>query len=556
MKKFFRLPPTDTDDFFDLFHVIWDQGIGNVANPDGLRGRKWTRESLSSAFEVRGLSVSERTIDYWHSRKHLPDSTNLRALIDIVSDRSTRSAWQDALLKAARKTRKGRVAEDRSSQESGRGTGRNGGPTEAEDPAEPKSSPLLSSPESIWSRPRKVWVLPAAAVVAIGAIIAWQAQPRVGEIKICDAEHFSVPNQACSRHIDYFPEGTKRVYVSFEISNYPETKPFTRSWFLNGQKVLEREGYLAPPWDGWTWYGAADPEAESAVPVMPGRYTFRVMAGPAVRSAYFQIGSGGAVSAGSKFRDPFMNGKGEGPEMIVLPAGSLTKGSDDTEYGRLPDEGPAHVVDINYKLAVSTHEITRSEWQACVDDGGCNGYMPAPAGPEDGNLPVVSVSFNDVYAYLQWLNNRLGLVPERADRYTLLTEAEWEYAARAAPSADDRRPYSTGESISAQQARFGLGDAAASAPAPAGSYPSNAWGLFDMHGNAAEHVEDCYQPQHAESVTDGRAVLGGACSGRVIKGGSYRDEADRLRVAARRSDGADQRSGDTGFRVARRLNHP
>ena len=117
------------------------------------------------------------------------------------------------------------------------------------------------------------------------------------------------------------------------------------------------------------------------------------------------------------------------PEMVVLPSGSFTMGSPSSEPDRDDDEGPQRTVRIGYKLAVGKYEVTWAEWEACVSAGGCDGSGPEGSGGDNGwgrgNRPVIEVSWNDAQAYVKWLSRKTG------HTYRLLSEAEWEYAARA-----------------------------------------------------------------------------------------------------------------------------
>jgi Sulfatase-modifying factor enzyme 1 len=137
------------------------------------------------------------------------------------------------------------------------------------------------------------------------------------------------------------------------------------------------------------------------------------------------------------------------PEMVVVPAGSFMMGSTDSErstfaYLRISDEGPVHKVSIAKPFAVGTYEVTFAEWDACVSAGGCK-YRPGDEGWGRGRRPVINVSWDDISKeYLPWLSRRAG------EGYRLLTEAEWEYAARAGTTT----LYATGATISTDQANY------------------------------------------------------------------------------------------------------
>lgn len=238
---------------------------------------------------------------------------------------------------------------------------------------------------------------------------------------------------------------------------------------------------------------------------------------------------------GSIFRDcP------ECPEEVVIPAGNFTMGSPANEADRGPDEGPRHLVSIP-KFAAGKFDITFNDWAICVKGGGCRSN-PTPRDFEAGRgrRPVVDVSWMDTLEYVTWLSNRTGR------RYRLLSESEWEYAARAWTTT----PYWTGKSITSTQANF---NKAIGASEPVGSYPPDGFGLYDMVGNAWQWVEDCYHQSYQGAPTDGSAWLVGDCSRRMIRGGSWYNSADILRSANRDAYSSTERLPHATLRVARDL---
>lgn len=136
------------------------------------------------------------------------------------------------------------------------------------------------------------------------------------------------------------------------------------------------------------------------------------------------------------------------PEMIVVPAGQFVMGSRKDEKGHSENESPQHTVFIHRPFAVAKYPVTFEEWDACADAGGCSGYKPAHERWGRGRHPVIHVSWEDVQEYAKWLSDMTGR------EYRLLSEAEWEYAARAGES----RAFSTGDTITRKQARFSEGD--------------------------------------------------------------------------------------------------
>ncbi|MBK8199852.1 MAG: SUMF1/EgtB/PvdO family nonheme iron enzyme [Acidobacteria bacterium] len=408
MKKFFRPPPDEREDFFGLFHTLWDQGVGNRLRRDSVCGEKWTAESLSAAFEDHGQTVSERTIEGWHSGAHVPGPDNLRALIAIVSDAATRPAWRDALLTSARRARQSRRESGGTKTEH---TSTTSPVSHHAAPAPTRRSALAGLGADRLVRIATVAAATAALLGAGGVAVAELVAPRVSDLRFCDVQHFSVRDRVCTRNFEHFDYGTKRIYVSFRLRNWPDDQKFTRTWYLNGASVLERSSLAAPPWEGWTWYGSADPEHPDAVAVKPGIYTLRVRAGKAIRAQTFEVATPSETEVGIRFRDPFHGGRGDGPEMVIATL--------------QPEKGDLK----KHRIAVSRSEISVADWQACVDDGVCEAASQ-PAGT-DARAPVTDVSWDQAFSYLEWLNEKLAIRPERWDRYTLLTAAEWQSLASA-----------------------------------------------------------------------------------------------------------------------------
>jgi formylglycine-generating enzyme required for sulfatase activity len=237
------------------------------------------------------------------------------------------------------------------------------------------------------------------------------------------------------------------------------------------------------------------------------------------------------------------------PQMVALPAGEFMMGSPGTEPHRGAEA--QHVVTIFRAFAVSRFEITFAEWDACVADGGCGGYRPeAPWGR--GRMPVVNVDWNNAKAYAAWLSKKTG------HRYRLLSEAEWEYAARAG----SKTAYASGPTLSARDANFDASARTELNPKgpmrgkamAVGSFGPNAFGLYDMHGNVWEWTEDCWNDEYGPSLPrDGGPALTGDCNGHVLRGGSWEDGAADVRAAARVASAATERSWSDGIRVAREL---
>ena len=238
------------------------------------------------------------------------------------------------------------------------------------------------------------------------------------------------------------------------------------------------------------------------------------------------------------------------PELVGVPPGRFIVGSLTSEEGRTDDEGPRHEVTIGYALAVGVYEVTFAEWDACVSAGGCGRYRPDDRGWGRGSRPVINVSWEDARGYVAWLSRETG------EEYRLLSEAEWEYVARA--GTQTARYWGNRE---LGQCRYANGyddyvpcsDGYANT-APVGSYEPNAFGLFDVLGNVWEWTEDCWNDSYAGAPTDGSPWTSGNCSRRVLRGGSWFFAPDILRSASRSRYPAGVRSGYGGFRVARTIN--
>ena len=239
------------------------------------------------------------------------------------------------------------------------------------------------------------------------------------------------------------------------------------------------------------------------------------------------------------------------PEMVVVPSGSFEMGSPSREEGRSDDEGPVHRVTISERFAVGVHEVTFREWEACRRSGGCT-HNPDDEGWGRGDRPVVNVSWQDAKEYARWLSRKTG------EEYRLLSESEWEYAARAGTSG----PFHFGSTISPEEANYdgnftygsGRKGRYRKRTEPVGSYPPNSFGLHDVHGNVQEWVEDCWHARYRGAPSDGRAwTRGGDCGKRVLRGGSWSFTPRYLRSADRFGSSAGFRFNINGFRVARTL---
>jgi formylglycine-generating enzyme required for sulfatase activity len=241
------------------------------------------------------------------------------------------------------------------------------------------------------------------------------------------------------------------------------------------------------------------------------------------------------------------------PELVVVPAGKLTMGSPRHEPDRSPEEGPQHTVIFAKPFAVGRFAVTFEEWDACVAAGGCDGHVPSDEGWGRGRRPVINVSWYDAKAYVAWLSRSTGV------DYRLLSEAEWEYVARAGTTT----PFWWGASLSTVRANYNGSVVSAANSAgeyrretvPVNTFEPNPWGLYQVHGNVYDWVEDCFNETYQGAPSDGSAWTTGDYHRRGHRGGSWFSNPWALRSAARNRNFSLTRFDFIGFRVARSLTH-
>jgi formylglycine-generating enzyme required for sulfatase activity len=285
---------------------------------------------------------------------------------------------------------------------------------------------------------------------------------------------------------------------------------------------------------------------------------------------------GGRAAPGPSAPNQFRDCPDVCPVMVRVPAGTFRMGQDGGQARA--DEKPAHPVTVR-AFAAGAYEVTQAEFAAfvaasgyaippgCQTDRDRTGrwrfYPDAtwrdPGFPTGDRLPVVCVSWADANAYTAWLSTRTG------KRYRLLSEAEWEYADRAGstteyPWGDDPDQMcrvANGPDLAAAKT-FGWSggadcDDGHDLAAPAGSYAPNAFGLYDMAGNAWEWTEDCYAP-YAMQPPGGKPTEMDGCRRSALRGGSWVRGLVDLRSAQRNGlPPPTIHGGDIGFRVARDL---
>jgi formylglycine-generating enzyme required for sulfatase activity len=250
------------------------------------------------------------------------------------------------------------------------------------------------------------------------------------------------------------------------------------------------------------------------------------------------------------------------PEMVVVPAGSFTMGSPEGELGSYGNESPQHIVTIGKPFAVGKTHVTRDQFAAFAKEtryaahSKCSWSNPGFA--QEGSHPVVCVKWDGAKAYADWLTKKTG------KPYRLLSDAEWEYAARGrtSPGAYPRFWFGDEEKQLCRYGNFGDQEYGASnAPcndgykytSPAGRFEPNAFGLYDMFGNAWQWTADCWHSSYNGAPDDGSAWTAGCeDTGRVVRGGSWDYDLSFLRAGYRNRYTADD-SDYIGFRLARML---
>ncbi|WP_296943878.1 formylglycine-generating enzyme family protein, partial [uncultured Massilia sp.] len=265
-------------------------------------------------------------------------------------------------------------------------------------------------------------------------------------------------------------------------------------------------------------------------------------------------------------RDRFLDGAGKGPELVLLPTGRFQMGSPEHERAIamaagaqrawLARELPQHWVGIERPVAMGRYPVTVGEWRAFVRATGWTqgGEVDwdAPGFAQGERHPVVGVNWFDALRYARWLSEATGRT------YRLPSEAEWEYACRAGTTT----AFSFGDTITSEQANYDGNFTYNGGPrgeyrrgtTAVGTFPPNAWGLFDMHGNVWEWVQDVVHDNYEGAPADGSAwEEGGDQVRRILRGGSWLYNPRYLRSALRNGFSAVLSNDIVGFRVVREL---
>ena len=244
------------------------------------------------------------------------------------------------------------------------------------------------------------------------------------------------------------------------------------------------------------------------------------------------------------FRDRLRIG-GEGPAMVVLPMGRFRMGSPASKAGYFDKAVPVHTVTISRPIAMSRYPVTFEDYDRFV--AATDAERPNDQGWGRGRWPVINVNWHDAKAYAAWLSEQTGKT------YRLPSESEWEYAARAGTET----AYSWGNEVGVNRANCldCVSEWDSEQTSPVGSFEPNAFGLYDMHGNVWEWVEDCWHSNYEGAPSDGSAWTSGGNGDRcVVRGGSWDLDPWDLRSANRYRIPPSYRYLNNGFRLVQDLN--
>lgn len=261
-----------------------------------------------------------------------------------------------------------------------------------------------------------------------------------------------------------------------------------------------------------------------------------------------------AIAPGKVFKDCK-----DCPEMVVLPAGTFTMGTPEDEVGHEPDESPQHPVTFAHPVAISRFQVLAGEWNAYLRD---TGYVMPDGDDRPGREckagipryeytarhPAVCMDLEEARAYVAWLSKKSG------KSYRLVSESLREYAARAGSSGPFPFPFDEGKeySIARHANTYGAADGY-NFTSPAGRFPANAFGVYDMHGNVYEWTADCYTENYVGAPSDGSAWLTEDCKVQRLRGNDWGEAPVFSRSGNRNAAYADARGDWLGFRVARDL---
>ncbi|MEM7662186.1 MAG: SUMF1/EgtB/PvdO family nonheme iron enzyme [Pseudomonadota bacterium] len=241
----------------------------------------------------------------------------------------------------------------------------------------------------------------------------------------------------------------------------------------------------------------------------------------------------------------------DGPDLLplrIIPAGSFVMGASANSPGAQRSEGPPYVVSFEAPFAVGVYPVTFGQWDALTVSTSLE-HRPADNGWGREDRPVINVSWNDAVAFCDALSDQTG------ERYRLLSEAEWEYACRSG----SKGPFGFMDPVGPDAANYDCSQSFDGGPvgeplrktSPVGNFPSNGYGLHDMHGNVREWVADTWHDDYIGAPDDGLPWSAGHSAMHVVRGGSWLDAPWLMRSSARGRGAQGDRAPFIGFRVAR-----
>ena len=425
------------------------------------------------------------------------------------------------------------------------------------EPAPPSVPPTIPQDSKAGRSPRftVMWALAGVVALTLALVVYWFVQIRADDEAYARARVGTV--ESLEEYLQGYPAGRhadearsrRQALIEAAAAKAERLAAERELWELvkDSQNPADFEGYLSRYLDG-THAAQARSRRQLLIAADDEAYA-RARSAGTVESleAYLRRYPAGRHAdeirrLRGSFSDELGSG-GQGPEMVVIPAGRFRMGCVSGRDCR-NSEKPVHEVRIAKSFALSKYEVTFAQWDACVVDGGCG--RPNDRGWGRVNRPVIDVSWNDAMKYVKWLSRKTG------KRYRLPSEAEWEYAARAGTTTK----YSWGNDIGRNRANCdGCGSRWDNQKtASVGSFPANGFGLYDMHGNVSEWTQDCWHEDYQGAPSDGSAwTSGGDCGRHVLRGGSSYSYPSDLRAADRSWYVTFFRDYLYGFRVARTL---
>lgn len=258
-EKNFCLPPLDCD-FWELFDYFWDNGVGNNVTEEG-DPQPWTTEAFALALDSEPSTTS---VGNWRSRKHLPRKEQIQRFCRIlfIDEPSLRKAWSSVLIKARReeellrKIQKKEVKIDETSTTFDESSEDATGTTASEHVGETtqEASSIGTEGVALW---RALYIAVLLSVLFFlfrsNDQFHSRAELSVYNIRFCLEQEFSQRRLSCNANQSHFPEGTQKVYVSFETDNIPHGLAFSRRWYRNSDKFMERNDFFDETWQNYTW---------------------------------------------------------------------------------------------------------------------------------------------------------------------------------------------------------------------------------------------------------------------------------------------------------------